>query len=214
MASESLSVSRWDELGDPRGSFDSVPIGEGEELWASWAALVHVSAGGSALESLVMGLEMRLQSSWLAAWASSSSAEHLLDSRGSPFLRHQQARWLEFELERIENISLRRLDAAAAELPTQIAELLVSTSDLRGEIAHARSQVRHAIRVTEAHRDQSTRRHDRITESLLLVFAASGVGQLLLPLPLTGQVVLEHPVSSGVLAAMVLAGLVLILTRR
>lgn len=155
-------------------------------FYSSWSSVVFTSIAGSSLSDLVALCEFRVQSTWLTAFemtqrASNIPQVHSGTKQGQKLLNDIQ----EFSL--IKSRVGQRLGANSPHDATMIVSDVVTTSELTEEIARADAALELAQRRVEFASARHQARGKRILELFGLIFAASGLAQLMIPLPITAD---------------------------
>lgn len=161
-------------------------------VWSSWSTLVAGQEPGVDVFGLLTMLEFRLQSTWIAAHSVNQLARHSLVSDRKragkslkPATRVLLLSVAKQTLDRVQTIHRARLGANAPEDPSRLAEALDATSDVLSECDIAYSLMESSLARAQyevANRESASR---KLLELFSLIFAASGLAAVLLPLPIT-----------------------------
>ena len=171
---------------DAEHSVECYPTGE--HLHAGWSTAVIVQDAEDTRDLTVTLAEFRVQSTWLAAYNTAQFASSISTS-DSASRRGRLLRQIGAEFTQVVSRQGQRLGPNSPQVPSRIVEVLIETSELSTEVETADQALEAAYARKQTADDRHNARGRRLIELFALIFASSGLAQLLFHLPLTFETI-------------------------
>lgn len=156
----------------------------GERLHAGWSTAVVVQEAEDTRDRTVTLAEFRVQSTWLAAYNTAQFASSISTSDAAS-RRGRLLGQIGAEFTQVVSRQGQRLGPNSPQVPSRIVEVLIETSELSTEMEAADQALEAAYARKQTADDRHNARGRRLIELFALIFASSGLAQLLFHLPLT-----------------------------
>lgn len=207
-------IVEFAELIDFDDDVVSVSIDDRCSTYASWAAVIVHGAIDDCTRDIVMGLQIRTQIGWLAAWVTQDVTTSLLNS-DSGGVSPRRLSWQQAEMNRLRRLSAARTTSSESSRLRTLRESFEKTSEINEEWARAQEALESAREHATLIASDLDFRRATVLEILLLVISVASLAQVIVPLPITtGAVLMEFWRQLVGLVAIVAVGSVLIVFRR
>lgn len=176
---------------------------------SSWSsAVIATPDDATSLLNLLTLAEYRTQSSWLAAFRTGHLAASLHTPREAA-KNQSKLEYLNREFDQIVVRTSQRLGPNSPSDLTAVVDELKRTSDLEVEIESATSSLESARSLAEFGAARQNARGRRLLELFALLFASSGLAELMFELPITSDTISDTPVRFCIWFALTIIGIAL-----
>lgn len=204
-----------DALDPDLSDIGDLDCSEETALLASWSSVFAVGDPNEDVRDLITALQVRVQSSWLAAWTVGDLARRLVADVENSEISRRQIDWLTIELAHLGSEATSRIDASASDRVIGVARGFESTSGLSEEWDRATRALEQARQYADLVNADANYRSQMAVEALLLIFAFASFAPIFLKLPIQSwEDVTSQVVAVVSLLALLGSGIFLIARRR
>lgn len=162
----------------------SVRLSDRSEVLASWSSVIVRGEIGREDSDLVMGLQVRTQISWLAAWVAQDFTTLLLNSRPRD-ISPRRVSWQKAEMNRLMALSNSRTTASESSKTRAVRESFEETSGLSEEWVLAQQSLSQASEYADLVASDIDHKRVTVLEIFLLSISVLSLAQLVIPTPIS-----------------------------
>lgn len=182
--------------------------------YASWSSVIVHGIVTEAERSLVLGLQIRTQLAWLAAWVSQDFANNLLNTKHADVSPRRVA-WQQAEMNRLKKLASSRTTSSESIRIKALRRSFEHTSGLNEEWELAQSTMESASEYAALVTSDLNHKRVTILEILLLALSVISLAQMVIPTPILSLAdIAEYRIQVITVLAVVITGSWLILSRQ